>query len=137
MLVTCCPARTTVSGAPRLGLSRWAFRIAVVEMDSQNRMRWFRCLRISIHRIEFNSLEAVAKLTFQRISRRAQKDRVGALGMCLTGGFAPALMTEPKVIAPVLAETSLPFPNTATNRAAIDASEQEITYSKRRLKDKI
>jgi hypothetical protein len=33
---------------------------------------------------------------------------VGAVGMCFTGGFALAMMTEPSVVAPVLAEPSLP-----------------------------
>jgi dienelactone hydrolase len=73
------------------------------------------------------------------LTRRAHQEcggrGVGALGMCLTGGFALAMMTEPKVIAPVLAEPSLPFPITAANRAAIDASEQEIVCARQRFKD--
>jgi dienelactone hydrolase len=35
--------------------------------------------------------------------------RIGALGMCLTGGFALALMVDPWVTAPVLSQPSLPF----------------------------
>jgi dienelactone hydrolase len=46
------------------------------------------------------------------LARRAHKEcggwGVGAIGLCLTGGFAIAMMTEPKVIAPALAEPSLP-----------------------------
>ncbi len=34
---------------------------------------------------------------------------VGAVGMCFTGGFALAMMTEPAVIAPVLSQPSLPI----------------------------
>ena len=34
---------------------------------------------------------------------------VGALGMCFTGGFALAMMVDPSVAAPVLAQPSLPF----------------------------
>lgn len=60
---------------------------------------------------------------------------VGAVGMCLTGGFALAMMTEPSVIAPVLAEPSLPLPLTAAARAAIDASPQEIACARRRFAD--
>ena len=33
---------------------------------------------------------------------------VGAVGMCLTGGFALAMMVDPSVTAPVLAQPSLP-----------------------------
>jgi dienelactone hydrolase len=60
------------------------------------------------------------------LARRAHKEcggrGVGAIGLCLTGGFAIAMMTEPNVIAPALAEPSLPLPVTLANRAAIDAS---------------
>jgi dienelactone hydrolase len=60
---------------------------------------------------------------------------VGAIGLCLTGGFAIAMMTESKVIAPALAEPSLPLPLTPANRAGIDASVREIACARRRLKD--
>jgi hypothetical protein len=45
------------------------------------------------------------------------------------------MMTEPKVIAPVLAEPSLPLPLTPAMRASIYASAQEIACAKRRLSD--
>ncbi|MEM8922070.1 MAG: dienelactone hydrolase family protein [Actinomycetota bacterium] len=35
---------------------------------------------------------------------------VGAIGMCLTGGFALGMMVEPAVVAPVLSQPSLPLP---------------------------
>src|SRR5262245_62618701 len=35
---------------------------------------------------------------------------VGAVGMCFTGGFALALMSEPAVVAPVLSQPSVPVP---------------------------
>ena len=60
---------------------------------------------------------------------------VGALGMCLTGGFALAMMTEPSVIAPVLSQPSLPFTLTASRRRAIDASPDEISCARQRFKD--
>jgi hypothetical protein len=47
---------------------------------------------------------------------------IGAIGLCLTGGFAFAMMTEPTVIAPVLGEPSLPVAITPIQRRAIDAS---------------
>ncbi len=73
------------------------------------------------------------------LARRAHEEcggrGVGAIGMCLTGGFAIAMMTEPKVIAPALSQPSLPFALTPRNRAAIDASEQEIACARQRLRD--
>ena len=34
---------------------------------------------------------------------------VGVIGMCLTGGFALAMMVDPVVVAPVLSQPSLPI----------------------------
>jgi dienelactone hydrolase len=58
---------------------------------------------------------------------------VGAIGMCFSGGFALAMMTEPAVIAPVLSQPSMPFPVFAKNRPAIDVSPQEINTIRQRL----
>lgn len=61
---------------------------------------------------------------------------VGAVGMCFTGGFALAMMTEPTVVAPVVSQPSLPIPQGpggAARRAAIGASEGEIACAKRRF----
>ena len=60
---------------------------------------------------------------------------VGAVGMCFTGGFALAMMTDPSVIAPVLSQPSLPLPVSAKNRASIDSSPEEIGIIKKRLED--
>ncbi|MET0736260.1 MAG: dienelactone hydrolase family protein [Microbacterium sp.] len=38
-----------------------------------------------------------------------QVDGVGVVGMCFTGGFALAMLADARVLAPVLAEPSLPF----------------------------
>lgn len=56
---------------------------------------------------------------------------VGAVGMCLTGGFALAMMTEPAVVAPVLSQPSLPLGKKGAGR--IDASPEEIACAKRRF----
>lgn len=57
---------------------------------------------------------------------------VGAIGMCLTGGFALALMVDPSVMAPVLSQPSLPFPMGQARRASIGLSDQELTVVKER-----
>jgi len=51
---------------------------------------------------------------------------VGAIGMCLTGNFALALMVEPVVTAPVLSQPSLPFPVSARHRAALHLSKEDL-----------
>jgi dienelactone hydrolase len=56
---------------------------------------------------------------------------VGAVGMCFTGGFALAMMTEPAVVAPVLSQPSLPL-----NRpGGLDCSASELACAQRRFKD--
>jgi dienelactone hydrolase len=61
---------------------------------------------------------------------------VGAVGMCFTGGFALAMMTEPSVTAPVLSQPSLPLPLGSKSRAAgIGVSDIEIACAKRRFDD--
>jgi dienelactone hydrolase len=57
---------------------------------------------------------------------------VGAIGMCLTGNFALALMVDEAVMAPVLSQPSLPFGITAAHRAALHISEQDLDVVKRR-----
>jgi len=58
---------------------------------------------------------------------------VGAVGMCFTGGFALAMVTEPAVVAPVLSQPSLPMVMGDAKRAAgIDAGPAEIACAKRR-----
>jgi dienelactone hydrolase len=61
---------------------------------------------------------------------------VGAVGMCFTGGFALAMMTEPSVVAPVLSQPSLPLamgPGADRRAAAFDASPAEIACARRRF----
>jgi dienelactone hydrolase len=61
---------------------------------------------------------------------------VGAIGMCFTGGFALAMMTEPVVVAPALSQPSLPLGSKNPKRAAgIGASPAEIACAKRRFAD--
>lgn len=59
---------------------------------------------------------------------------VGALGMCLTGNFALALMVDPSVMAPVLSQPSLPFGLSASHRAAIHLSDADLQVVKQRVK---
>ncbi|WP_439545108.1 dienelactone hydrolase family protein [Sandarakinorhabdus sp.] len=58
---------------------------------------------------------------------------VGALGMCFTGGFALAMMTEPAVIAPVLSQPSLPIKGASTG--SLDCSAAEIACARQRFAD--
>ncbi|MGA7800157.1 MAG: dienelactone hydrolase family protein [Gammaproteobacteria bacterium] len=58
---------------------------------------------------------------------------VGVVGMCLTGGFALALAADPSVLAPVMAQPSLPLGITASHRAALGVSPQELAAVRARV----
>ncbi len=58
---------------------------------------------------------------------------VGAVGMCFTGGFALAMMTEPAVVAPVLSQPSLPLRGGKTG--AIDVTDAEIKCARARFEN--
>ncbi len=58
---------------------------------------------------------------------------VGAIGMCLTGNFALALMVDPVVMAPVLSQPSLPFPIGAERRRALHLSDGDLSVVKQRV----
>jgi dienelactone hydrolase len=57
---------------------------------------------------------------------------VGAVGMCFTGGYALAMMTEPSVVAPVLSQPSNPIFG-KDKKHKIDASPDEIRCAKERF----
>jgi dienelactone hydrolase len=54
---------------------------------------------------------------------------VGAIGMCFTGNFALSLMLEPAMLAPVLAQPSLPM----LNPAGLHIAPEELRAVKERM----
>jgi dienelactone hydrolase len=71
------------------------------------------------------------------LARRAKTEcggaGVGAIGMCFTGNFALAMMTEPAVVAPVMSQPSLPIGPGRRRKAAIGVSPDELACAKRRF----
>jgi dienelactone hydrolase len=58
---------------------------------------------------------------------------VGAVGMCLTGGFALAMMVDDVVQAPVLSQPSLPLPLGSRRKAAVGISDADFERVKQRV----
>ena len=54
---------------------------------------------------------------------------VGAIGMCFTGNFALSMMLEPAMLAPVLAQPSLPL----DDAGALESSPEELAAVRDRL----
>ena len=71
------------------------------------------------------------------LARQAHADcggrGVGAVGMCFTGGYALAMMTEPSVVAPVLSQPSMPI--AAGRKDGFDCSAAEVACARRRFID--
>lgn len=60
---------------------------------------------------------------------------VGAIGMCLTGNFALALMMDECLLAPVLSQPSLPFALGKERRAGLHISEENLNTVKQRVRE--
>lgn len=66
-----------------------------------------------------------------RALARAEHERcggpgVGAIGMCFTGGFALAMATDERLLAPVLSQPSMPIPIGKKRAATIDISAEDL-----------
>jgi dienelactone hydrolase len=60
---------------------------------------------------------------------------VGAVGMCLTGGFALAMAVDPVMIAPVLSQPSMPFALNASRKRALGISDDDLRVVKDRASE--
>jgi dienelactone hydrolase len=81
---------------------------------------------------EFNLLRAQAKSPavdwLRALARQAHAEQggrgVGAIGMCLTGGYALSMMLDAELIAPVLSQPSMPI--APWNKAALGLTAEEL-----------
>jgi dienelactone hydrolase len=64
---------------------------------------------------------------------RAGGPGVGALGMCVTGGFALAMMVDPVVVAPVVAQPATPLPLGARRAADVNLDAADLEAVRRRV----
>lgn len=60
---------------------------------------------------------------------------VGAVGMCLTGGFALAMAVEPDVLAPVVSQPGLPAPLNARKRAGLGLDPNDVAMIRERTQN--
>ena len=67
-----------------------------------------------------------------QVHRECGGPGVGVVGMCLTGGFALAMMVDDVVLAPVLSQPSLPFPLSRAHQRDLGISDADLAVVKRR-----
>ena len=58
---------------------------------------------------------------------------VGAIGMCVTGGFALAMMVDPVVVAPVVAQPATPLPIGTRRAADVNLSPNDLAAVRERV----
>lgn len=75
-------------------------------------------------------LRALARLAHQESGGPG----VGAIGMCVTGGFALSMALDPVVLAPVLAQPGVPALSAAALDIAPEDLEQVVTRTRQGLK---
>ena len=74
-------------------------------------------------------LRALARVEHERCGGPG----VGAVGMCMTGGFALAMMVDDVVKAPVLSQPSLPFPLGSARKRSVGLSDSDFQRVKERV----
>src|SRR5262245_20997241 len=60
---------------------------------------------------------------------------VGAIGMCVTGGFALAMMVDPVVVAPVVAQPATPLPLGRARAGDVNLSQDALAVVRARVAD--
>ncbi len=58
---------------------------------------------------------------------------IGAIGMCFTGGFALAMMLDPSVVAPVVAQPAIPLATDRRRAADVNLSADDLAAVRRRV----
>ncbi|MFJ2895017.1 dienelactone hydrolase family protein [Streptomyces sp. NPDC087218] len=104
-------ARYTASSMWRVCVSR-EFTVLATGRSSRV-VRWLRALAAAEH-------------------ERCGGPGVGAVGMCVTGGFALAMATDERLVAPVLSQPSLPLAVLPGRAGAIDIGAGELAVVRRR-----
>jgi dienelactone hydrolase len=105
-----------------------AFRTTTVQVCVSREFTLFALNRTSRITTWLNALA-------HREHERAGGPGVGVVGMCLTGGFALAMMVDPVVVAPVLSQPSLPVGRSARRRRALGLSDRDLARAVERSKE--
>ena len=76
-------------------------------------------------------------LWLRSLARRLHADvggvGVGAIGMCVTGGFALTMMVDPVVVAPVVAQPATPLPLGRQRAGDVNLSPAELAMVRKRV----
>lgn len=71
----------------------------------------------------------------RRIHRENEGASMGAIGMCMTGGFAIPLLVEPFMMAPALSQPALPGCITTSCKRSLGVSPEDFAIAKQRVEN--
>jgi dienelactone hydrolase len=90
---------------------------------------WRACISREFRLLSANQSSPIVDW-LRALARHAHAEQggpgVGAIGMCLTGNFALAMMLDSPMLAPVLSQPSLPFPIGKAAKSSLHASDAEL-----------
>jgi dienelactone hydrolase len=69
-------------------------------------------------------------LCSERIRPECPGPGIGAIGMCLTGGFVLSLFVSDMLLAPIICQPGLPFGVTGSARAALGVSDEDLAEAR-------
>ena len=94
------------------------------------------CIRrefVALHAGRTSPITALLRAVAAQLHQELGGPGVGAVGMCLTGGFALAMVLEPAVVAPVMSQPSLPLGVTPRLRRDPGLSPADADVVRRRV----
>ncbi len=90
---------------------------------------WRACISREFRLLSVNQSSPIVDW-LRALARHAHAEQggpgVGAIGMCLTGNFALAMMLDSPMLAPVLSQPSLPFPIGKAAKSSLHTSDAEL-----------
>jgi dienelactone hydrolase len=105
---------------------------AVPTVEEGSAVLQHACVSAEFRALQANESSPVTRW-LRALARTAHQEcggpGVGAIGMCFTGNFALTMMLEPAMLAPVLAQPSLPL----KEPAGLEIAPDELEAVKRRL----
>jgi dienelactone hydrolase len=94
------------------------------------------CVSREFAALESNQSSPIAdmlRLLGRKLLDETKGKGIGAIGMCITGNFALALMMDEFVVAPVLSQPALPIPAfTKGRKEALHISDEQLAIVKNR-----
>lgn len=127
----------TLELALRLEEANFRVYMPVLFGKPGHRLNRFRIAAMALHpasnpfaRDEVSPRIKIAEATLGAITSRSGNRPIGVVGMCLTGNFGIALLSDPRVGRAVLSQPAVPFGLTSSHKQALGVSDDDIARAR-------